>query len=248
MAEEAYQALMNWKKDNNGRPYESEEQALERCTVIQKVLSDSGVTTQTLFIRMKALHPHLRRGKVTLRWKLEDANKAERVSVCRTLLRLYRNLLHRVVFVDAKTIRMCEGDIFGWIDPSVPGFAEGIKPAIYKKKVITLKYYAAVHCKLGPVFLRYYTGTTGMDHTHHGHNYQVRSGYEHLRRATTPHMTHNPCQLGSPTSALRLEGSDALVNTQPQHTFSLGNCCLRIQLILQLPDSHAAVSVVGLGQ
>lgn len=248
MVEAAYQGLINWKKAGKDRPYASIPDAAANCPEVKEVLRDSGVSPDWLFELMQQAHPHLRWGKVTVRWRLTDDNKAKRVSVCNKLKRMYSHLLHRMVFVDAKTICMCEEEIKGWMDTSVPGYAEGIKPAMYKKKIIRLKYYAAVHCKLGPVFLKYYTGTSGMDHTHDGHNYQVRSGYEHLRRAPTPHMTHSLCQLGSPTSVLRLEGTDVLVNTQPQHTFSLGHCCLSIQLILQLPDNHAAVSVVGLSQ
>lgn len=173
MVEAAYQAVINWKKAGFDRPFASIEQAVARSPEIQKVLRESGISPERLFDLMKEAHPHLRFGKITVRWKLTDDNKAERVSVCTTLKRMYRNLLHRLVFVDAKTICMCEEEIMGWVDTSVPGYAEGIRPATYKSRIIRLRYYAAVHCKLGPVFLKFYTGTSGMDHTHDGHNYRV---------------------------------------------------------------------------
>ena len=222
------------------------DECAEECPAVVKVLQESGITIAALFKLIKIAHPRFKFTKMKVHWHLSDADKEKRVTTCQLLLQNFSHLLHRMVFIDAKTIYMWEKDIYGWVDTSVDNYADGIKPARYKRQIIRLKYYAAVHMKLGPVFLKYYTGTTGMDNNHDGHNYQVGSGYEKLRRAPTPHMTHSLRQLGSPSRALRLARLDGLVNTQPHQAFALRHCCLSIQLILQLPDSHAVVSVVAL--
>ena len=248
MVEAAYQGIIGWKKSGMDRLYRTRDGCAEECPAVVKVLQESGITIAALFKLIKKAHPRFKFTKMKVHWHLSDADKEKRVTTCQLLLQNFSHLLHRMVFIDAKTIYMWEKDIYGWVDTSVDNYADGIKPARYKRQIIRLKYYAAVHMKLGPVFLKYYTGTTGMDNNPDGHNYQVGSGYEQLRRAPTPHMTHSLCQLGSPSRALRLARLDALVNTQPQQTFALHHCCLSIQLILQLPDSHAVVSVVGLGE
>jgi hypothetical protein len=59
----------------------------------------------------------------------------------------------------------------------VPNWALGIKPAYYKGKVIKLKYYSAVHMTLGGFFIKFYTGTSGMDYTHDSNVYMVGSSH-----------------------------------------------------------------------
>jgi hypothetical protein len=46
---------------------------------------------------------------------------------------------------------MWEEEVWGWVDTSVPNYSQGIKPAYNQGRIIRLKYYAAVHGKLGPV-------------------------------------------------------------------------------------------------
>lgn len=50
-----------------------------------------------------------------------------------------------------------------------------IKPPRYDKHIISIKYYAAVNAVLGPVWICYYTGTSGILATHDGKHYKVGS-------------------------------------------------------------------------
>lgn len=244
----AYQGIISWKKDGRPRPYQSVDDARDNCLVVRGVLAETGVQVETLFDRITSRHPNLKWGKLTVRVKLSAANKASRVAICRQLLESFGDKLHRVVFLDQKTVYMWEEDVYGWFDTSEPNFAEGIKAAFHGGKVIRLKYYGAVHSKLGAFFIRFYTGTTGKANTHDGNNYMVSSRAKQLWRATLCHMHHSKLELCSPLLCLLAGTADALVNPQPQDTPPLPNCLLSIQAVFQLPFSKATVSVVGLCQ
>jgi hypothetical protein len=153
MVEDAYQGIINWRAKGRRRPYASMQEAELQCEEVKTVLRESGVAMQTLIKRTKAVHPNFQFKKLRVRWQLSDTNKQQRVSICQTLLLQFRRLLHRVVFVDAKTVWMWEEEVCGWVDTSVPNYAAGIRQAYSQGKIIHLKYYAAVHMKLGPVRL-----------------------------------------------------------------------------------------------
>ena len=245
--ERAYQGIIGWRAAGRRRPYASRADCEENCPEVRRVLRQSGVTMNTLIRRIRKAHPNFQFKKLRVKWQLSDDNKQQRVTICQTLLQHFRALLHRVVFVDAKTVWMWEEEVWGWGDTSVPNYSQGIKPAYNQGRIIRLKYYAAVHSKLGPVWIKFYTGTSGMPHNRDGHNYQVSLCHQQLGSAPTFHMSHSISQLGSPSGCLGILGSDALIHTQPQNTPTLLHCCISIQPVLELPLSHGAVSVVGLG-
>lgn len=248
MAEEAYRGIIGWRAAQRRNPYESKEQMAHECPAVAKVLRESGVTVDTLIRRIKAKHPNFRFVKLKIRFALTDAHKADRLSKARQLLQGFADLLHCAVFLDQKLINMWEQEISGWVDTSVPHFAEGIKPAKYHGKIIKLKYYAAVHCKLGAFFIRFYTGTTSMDSHHDGNHYKVSSGHEQLRTTPTLHMSNNTRQLLSPPGGLGAMVADHLIHPQPQHTPTLPQGLLSIKPVLGLSVSQATISVVGLCQ
>jgi hypothetical protein len=190
MVESAYQGIIGWRAAGRRRPYASKLDCEQQCPEVRKVLSDSGVTMDTLIRRITAVHPKFAFKKLRTRWHLSDANKLQRADICQRLLQSFRQYLHRVVFVDAKTIWMWEEEICGWVDTSVPNSCQGIRPAYSHGKIIRLKYYAAVHSTLGPVWIRFYTGTTGMTYNHDGHNFQVGSCSKQLWQALSLHVRH----------------------------------------------------------
>jgi ribosomal protein L21E len=248
MVESAYQGIIGWRAAGRHRPYASKLDCAQQCPEVRQVLSDSGVTIDTLFKRIEEVHPNFHFKKLRIRWKLTDANKQERDNICQQLLQEFRHLLHRVVFVDAKTVWMWEEEIWGWVDTSVPNFCQGIKPAYSQGKIIHLKYYAAVHSKLGPLWIKFYTGTTGMAYNHDGHNFKVGSCSKQLGQAFSLHMHHCLLQLLGPHRLLSRVTCHILIHPQPQHTPPLLHCSPSIQPVPQVPFSQAAVNVVGLGQ
>ena len=198
MAEDAYQGIIGWREKGRRNPYRSEADLVTQCDAVKTALKDSGVTIGTLIYRIQQLHPKFQFKKLRIRFDLTDQHKTQRLSICRRLLQRYQHLLHCMVFFDQKLINMWEEEVYGWVDISVPNYALGIKPAYYKGKVIKVKYYAAVHMELGAFFLHFYTGTSGMDHTHDNNTYMVSSGHKQCRGTLTLHMSHSTVQLLSP--------------------------------------------------
>lgn len=173
MVESAYQGIIGWRAAGRRRPYASKLECEQQCPEVRQVLAESGVTMDTLLRRIRAVHPKFAFKKLRIRWRLTDDNKQQRDIICRRLLAEFSDALCRMVFLDASTIRMWEEDVWGWVDTSVPNSCQGIKPAYHRGRVIRLKYYAAVHSVLGPFWIRFYTGTSGMASTHDGHDYRV---------------------------------------------------------------------------
>ena len=191
MVERAYQGIINWRAAGRRRPYGSKLECEQQCPEVRQVLSESGVSMDTLISHITEVHPNFKFKKLRVRWRMTDANKQDRVRKCRQLLREYMQDLNKMVFLDAKTVWMWEEEIWGWVDTSVPNSCQGIRPAYSHGKIIRLKYYAAVHQTLGPVWIRFYTGTTGMDYNHDGHNFQVGSCSKQLWQAFGLHMQHS---------------------------------------------------------
>jgi hypothetical protein len=247
MVDTAYKGITGWAEAGRKQPYKSERDIERKCPEVRQVLQDSGATINTLMQRLKEKYPKLQYKEIKTKWVLTDENKLVRYWVCQELLASFKDLLQRVVFVDAKTVMMCEGTIRGWVDTSLPNYCEGLKPAMYKSKIIRLKYYAAVHATLGPVFIKFYTGTTGMPAQRGNKHYKVGSGNKHARLPLGFHMSHSLFQLGTPYRSEVFGSFHLLPHTQPQHTPTLCNRLVSIQAILCLPFSQAAVSVVALG-
>ena len=247
MVDNAYRGITGWAEAGRKQPYKSERDIERKCPEVRQVLQDSGATMNTLMQRLKERYPKLQYKEIKTKWVLTEENKLVRYWVCQDLVASFKDLLQRVVFVDAKTVLMCQGTIRGWVDTSLPNYCEGFKPAMYKSKMIRLKYYAGVHATLGPVFIKFYTGTTGMPAKRGNKHYKVGSSNKHARLSPCFHMSHSLFQLGTPLSFEGFEAGDALLHTQPQHTPTLCNGLVSIQAVLCQPFSQAAVSVVALG-
>lgn len=246
MVVQAYKGITGWAEAGRKRPYESVRDIERQCPAVRAVLRDSKATMNTLMQRLKEKYPKLQYKEMKVKWRLTDDNKLARYWVCEELLDRFKHLLHRVVFVDAKTVMVCQGTIKGWVDTSLPNFCEGIKPAMYKGKILRLKYYAAVHATLGPVLMKCYTGTSGMPGKRGNKHYQVGSGNKQAWLPLSFHMSHSLFQLGPPPSSIGFKAGDTLLHTQPQHTPTLCKSRVSVQPILDLPFNQVAVIVVAL--
>jgi hypothetical protein len=244
--ERAYKGIISWKADGKSRPYKSMDRMATDCPAVKKVLEETGITIKHLVRLIKKAHPHFQYKQLKVTWKMTDDLKAERLHVCTGLLAEYADMLHRMVFMDQKTVFMWEQEVCGWVDTTVEYSFEGIKPAKHGRQTIRLKYYSAVHSKLGAFFLRFYTGTTGMTCRHDGYHFKVGSSYKELSATPCHHMCHSFSQLGSPSSMNNAWRLDVLIDHQPQHTPTLWQSHILACMVLEQPCSQAAVTVVGL--
>lgn len=178
MVEACYNAIIEGKPGTKPEPYVSPDDINENCSVVRGVLEDTGATLATLLKRIHERHPGFGRRQLHTRWTLTAANCQERKRVCGKLLLLSPSELDRVVFIDAKTIWMTSNTVYGYVDTNTSNKFEHIHPARWRGQIVRVKYYAAVHSKLGPVWINFYTGTTGMPAQRDGHHYKVRLGNE----------------------------------------------------------------------
>jgi hypothetical protein len=185
------------------------------CPAVKKVLQETGISIKHLVRLIKEAHPHFQYKQLKVTWKLTDDLKAERLAVCTKLLAEYADMLHRMVFMDQKTVFMWEQEVYGWVDTTVEYSFEGIKPAKHGRQTIRVKYYSAVHSKLGAFFLRFYTGTTGMTCRHDGYHFKVGSCNKQLSVPPCHHMCHCLSQLCSPAVTNNVQRLDVLIDHQP---------------------------------
>lgn len=197
----AYDAALAWKNQGRDRPYASTDELADLCPGFRQVLKETNAAASTLIKRMQQLHPHFHRAKLKARHMLTAHEMAERVSICKQLVSLERQMLLRVVFLDMKTIWMWEHSAYGWIDTSVRAEFGATKPLRDQGQVIRLKYYGAVNAVLGPFFIQFMTGTTGIT-AHQGEaHYKVGSCAELLGSQGCSHV-HDCCmQLLCPLSS-----------------------------------------------
>lgn len=158
-----------------GGRYSSLADAHERSTFIQDVCAECAVTPEHLLRRMHQVDPLLRKCvRVTFKFEHTAEQRAERIRIALRSLGLVeawkeggRDLLQRVVFVDAKTLYILPKDFKVWgrigqaVPPSVGQTAtdERLKNMAKGKKSV---FYLAVAAG-GPVMLVFSTGTSDFD-------------------------------------------------------------------------------------
>ena len=243
----AYAAIVGWEAAGRTEPYESKEDLVDNCAVVGEVLQEAGVTITTLLKAISRLHRGFGRSRLRTRWSLSAALKEERRLLCRSLLGVPVSRLDHVVFVDAKSIFMQEKSMYGFVDPIVGRDVRRVAPAMHNRQIIRLRYYGAVNAKLGPVLLRFYTGTSTLGPNRDGHSYKVSSALEKLNRALALHIHHSLPQYSSPCAHEAAAGRIGTAHLQPQHTEALPHRGLGILHISVHSGSHAAVIAVGLG-
>jgi hypothetical protein len=243
----AYAAIVGWEAAGRTEPYDSKEDLVENCAVVGEVLQEAGVTITTLLKAISKLQPGFARSRLRTRWSLSAAQKEERLHICRSLLEVPVSHLDYVVFVDAKSIYMQEKPMYGYVDLTVGRDVRGVTPARHNKQTVVLRYYGAVNAKLGPVLLRFYTGTTTLGPDRDGHSYRVSSALEKLGSALALHILNSLPQCSSPCAGEAAAGRIGAAHLQPQHTVALPHCGLGIFHISVHSGSHAGVIAVGLG-
>jgi hypothetical protein len=173
--------LMSWAKFGLKGPFQSLEQLKQVSPRAKAILEAANAATSTVISTLKEIEPKLAYKKLTVKQKLSKKQMQQRLLVAQKHVNVPRTMLHRVVWVDAKTMYMTIKTRCGWVrlDDEIP--FETTRPAS-KKKPITLRYYIGVCARAGAVFLAFYTGTTGMPANRDPqHIYLVSSPHVQLR-------------------------------------------------------------------
>lgn len=127
--------------------------------------SGKGLTTCTLWRRLKMVEPTLTRRTLRFAFKLTAAHKTARVQYCQKLLAMSPSLrkqyLARVVWIDSKKLYVVPAgrQVYAPADANMLVQDPRIPDSFSKVKKIM--YYAAVNAAIGPVLWKPVTGTTG---------------------------------------------------------------------------------------
>lgn len=155
--------LLSYREHGRKQPYSSIQQLAVCRPAVQTVLDDTGITIDGIIKHLHKARPTLRYVKLVPKKKLTAEYKQRRLAFSRQALRETNDQLMATVQVDAKGMPMQIGNMHGWVDDSDDTWAaEVTNPQMRKGRRIWLFYYIAVCGCAGPVFLYYYTGTTGL--------------------------------------------------------------------------------------
>lgn len=174
-----HEEASRWFEHGAPGPYGSATQFCTTNAVGQRVIADAGCEPATLFREMKKMYPGFGYKQVAVKDILTPNHKSERVAACEGMRGLTAPELHRVVWLDAKSMILVVAKRRAWVDAFVRDYEERMRPPQQGSQIINLKYYIAVSPLLGPFWLRFITGTTGMPWNRPGKSYRVR-----LRRQT----------------------------------------------------------------
>lgn len=172
--EACYEQASNWAQLGRSRPYGSMQEMVETNPVVKGVVQATGVTAGTLAKKMKLMHPTFGWKQVAIKDILTPEHKLQRLSACKRMLAMPERALQLVVWIDAKSMILTVTKRHGWVDTRVRDYEERKRPPQQQGKIINLKYYIAVSPLLGPLWLRFCTGTTGMPWNRDGKAYKVR--------------------------------------------------------------------------
>lgn len=213
--------LMRWAQFGLKGPFASLEQLKQYSSGAKGILEAASAATSTVIRRLKEIEPKLAYKKLTVKQKLSKRQRQERLRVAAKHLKVPGSMLHRVVWVDAKTMYMTIKTRCGWVrlDDEVP--FETTYPAS-KKNPITLRYYIGVCAKAGAVFLAFYTGTTGMPANRNPRRiYLVSSPHVQLRLLLGCCCCNGPLDCFLPACA----AASLTPRQQPDHLKLLGHGC-----------------------
>lgn len=229
-----YVEARNWWLAGRQGPYTSAEELITESAVVHDIVTGAGITPETLTNNLKEFDPRFKYGPVRDRAYLDDIHRQNRIDTSqRNMERLPRDK-HAVVWVDEKVMCLSKDSYRGWFVAGEEDWHWRSRVPRVQNKPVKLKYIIGVNYTLGPVFLKFFTGTTGMPADRDGHAYRVRSALEQLGALLSSNMLHcllhSCCPAGG--AALHIICSTWV---QPQHTETVRQRCISQCLILCLP-------------
>jgi hypothetical protein len=153
--------LKNWADFGRTGPFSSIRQLQQTSPTARPILQEADAAISTIIRAVQSCKPNMQYELLVYKQRLTARQMAERECVARLHITISDKQLEQVVWIDAKTMYMQLKSRHGWV---VHGEAVPIPTTrpMGKEDPITLKYYIGVCGRTGAVFLRFYTGTTGM--------------------------------------------------------------------------------------
>lgn len=238
-----YLQCIGWWQAGRSGPYRSVADLVSSDAIVHAIVNHSGVTNETLASSLKAFDPHLQYGKVRGRPFLDEQHRSDRMAECARKLRTFRADKRWVVWVDEKVLCFSKSSAMGWFSTNAEDYGWRLPTPKHGRQDLKIKYIIAVNYVLGPVWIKFYTGTSGMPADREGCAYRVSSHAEQHGWPVGSHVLHcHPhCCCPARAAALRVV---RVTRMQPQHAETVGECCSCQCLILGLPIGQGVTPVV----
>lgn len=129
-----------------------------------------GVSPATMLAHMKKAEPRLKKRTEELRIQYTQAEKLARLHRAIELKRGFCTRMHRIFWIDESHIYIVPKGQRVYAPPEASLVLEDERLERDFRKVIKLRFYCVVNAVLGPVYMKFVTGTTGLKT-----GYKVRS-------------------------------------------------------------------------
>jgi hypothetical protein len=210
-------AIKDWAGAGLDGPFHSILHLKQHSPTTRAILEAAEAHASTVIRALKKLEPKLRFKNLRIKQKLTQKQKEDRLRVAQHHSQVSDSTLECVIWVDAKVMNMTISSVRGWVVQGEELPYETTRPAS-KKNPIVLKYYIGVCARTGAVFLRFYTGTTGMAADRDpSRPYLVSSDYVVLRRLLVYSSSQHLLNFLAPASA----ASNWITWCEPQHRHML---------------------------
>jgi hypothetical protein len=173
-----YVECLNWWQAGRAAPYASAEQLITDNAVVHTIVTDAGITPETLTRNLKDYDPHFKYGPLHDRAYLDERHRQDRVECSMVNKERLPADKPYVVWVDEKVLCLSQETCMGWYSSAAEDYHWRLPVPTHQSKPIKIKYIIGVNYLLGPVWIKFFTGTSGMPANREGHAYVVSSALE----------------------------------------------------------------------
>ena len=148
-------------------PFTSINEAVEQSSELKEIVSTHAMSPRTLLRNMQKARPDLVKRTEDLKPPMDSRLKQLRMSACDKLLDHGDQYFKRIFWLDAKTMHIVPKAKKVWIESRapIPVRSDPRLPRSGRDRR-TLHFYAMVNWCVGPVAIRFVTGTSGLQHEH----------------------------------------------------------------------------------
>lgn len=185
-----YAQCLNWFEAGRPGPYHSVEELIRTNPAVRNIVEHTGVSGETLTRCFKSKDRHFQYGKVRSRPYLDQAHKDERVRQSQEKLQSLPQVKQWVVWVDEKVMCFSNSSAVGWFSSIAEDYAWQLPRLTHQRQTMKLKYIIGVNYLMGPCWIKFFTGTSGMPADRDSFAYRVSSALEQLGLLLSSNMLH----------------------------------------------------------
>lgn len=165
-ANRAAEAFMKGSVQNGKvQPYVSINEGLDMNPALKDIVSTHTMSPRTLLRNMQQVQPKLKKRTEDIKPVMNSRLKQLRMRACQQLLQFSDQYFRRIFWIDAKTMHILPTARTVWMEAGapIPVRSDPRLPRSGRDRR-TLHFYAAVNWCVGPVAIRFVTGTSGLQH------------------------------------------------------------------------------------